>query len=73
MKYKVCELSNGMFAVDAGRGEYFAKTLCNTFEEAQELAMIESARWHSEQIDKIERQWNKHNKREDESIREWIS
>ena len=73
MKYKVCELSNGMFAVDAGRGQYFAKTLCNTFEEAQEQAMVQSAIWHSKQIDKIERQWNKLNNREDESIREWIS
>jgi hypothetical protein len=72
MKYKACELPNGMFAVDAGRGQYFTNTLCNTLEEAQEQAMIKSAIWHTTQIDKIEREWNKLTNREGESIREWI-
>lgn len=46
MKYKVCLVESGKYAVDATRGKYFTNTVCDTRAEAEEQALIKSMQYY---------------------------
>tara|TARA_B100001094_G_C17554762_1_gene495438 strand:+ start:100 stop:318 length:219 start_codon:yes stop_codon:yes gene_type:complete len=58
MKYKADKIHTGQYAVCTG-ARYFLETVTDSKEQAEKWAMIKSARWHRDQIDKIWRQANK--------------
>ena len=54
MKYKACQLLTGEWAVAAPGRKFFTGTTTSDKEEAEERALIMSAQWYRDQIDKIE-------------------
>jgi hypothetical protein len=52
MKYKTTKLNDGNYAVAVNKNAYFTNTVCSSLEEAQKQALVQSARWYQEQIDK---------------------
>ena len=58
MKYKAKQLKDGKWAVGTGKS-YFADMVYNNMKEAQIAACEESARWHQQQMDKCETEWER--------------
>jgi hypothetical protein len=52
MKYNAKQLSNGKWAVFAGK-QYWPSTVSETKEEAHIWAIKKSAIWHRDQLDKL--------------------
>jgi hypothetical protein len=68
MKYNAKQLSNGQWAVFAGK-QYWEHTVSDTKEEAHIWAIKESAIWHQQQLDKLEDEFGIV---EGSTLKEWI-
>ena len=54
MKFKVIDLPDGEFAVDASRGKYFGSTKTSNRQDAEDSAVVRSAHWYREKLNECE-------------------
>ena len=74
MKYKVMTLTDGTFAVAAGKGRYFTNTLTENRNEAERTALQWSAQWYYTQAEKAfdEAEKNGYLNEYDGSLGDWL-